>query len=68
MLKTNTGRMLMIDEDDNDDGGERITRDINLSDNGEALVGFRGSHSQYIDSLSIYKARRLDCTKPKRKY
>lgn len=68
MLKTNTGRMLMIDDDDNeDDDDNRITKDINLSDNGEALVGFKGSHGQYIDSLAIYKASRQDVSKPKKK-
>lgn len=41
MLKTNEGRMLMMDEPEHDDL-ECEQYDYNLSDNGEVLVGFKG--------------------------
>ena len=35
-------------------------KDYNLSDNGEALVGFWGNYDLYLTELGIYTAKRLD--------
>ena len=65
MMKTSQGNMLMLEEDnsegeDKHDTSRVQSKDINLSDNGEALVGFKGTTGLYIETLSVYKAKRLD--------
>jgi hypothetical protein len=35
--------------------------DFNLSDVGEALIGFKGKFGRYIENLAFYKATRIEC-------
>ena len=37
-----------------------MVRDFNLSEYGEALVGFQGELGNYVKSLGIYKVVRID--------
>jgi hypothetical protein len=45
---------------DSPENEELTTEDFNLTDSNEALIAFKGSFKKYIDSLSFYKASRLD--------
>ena len=58
LLKTSAGRMLLMDEAEHENL-ECQQRDYNLSDNGEALVGFKGKFDLYITNLAFYKATRV---------
>lgn len=64
MMKTNQGNMLMMDEESGVNQQAKYyksqCKDVNLVDNGEALLGFRGTHNNYIETLHVYKAKRLD--------
>ena len=55
MLKTSKGNMLVMDEHEGEEEVE--TRDFNLADEGEALIGFKGKYGpKIIKSLGMYKA------------
>lgn len=57
MLKTSNGNMLVMDEADKEEEEEVTTKDFNLSDYGEALIGFKGKYGpRLIKSLGFYKA------------
>ena len=57
MLKTSKGNMLVMDEHEGEEEEEVETRDFNLADEGEALIGFKGKYGpKIIKSLGMYKA------------
>ncbi|TNV76362.1 hypothetical protein FGO68_gene6686 [Halteria grandinella] len=66
VLKTSEGRMLMMDEAEHEDL-ECDQLDFNLSDAGEALIGFKGQFDNYISNLAFYKATRVGFKTVKRK-
>lgn len=59
ILKSNLSNMLVMD-DDKEQVEDLQTMEVNLADNLEALIGFKGMADEYISKLSIYKASRID--------
>ncbi len=48
------------DEDRETQNDTYETKDFNLADQGEALIGFKGKFGRFIESLAFYKAQRID--------
>lgn len=63
IIKTSHNNMLVMEEDEKyrkKYGEDYIeTLDFNLSDNDEALIGFKGMYGRTIKSLGFYKATRI---------
>ncbi len=59
IIKTSHNNMLVMEEDEqhkNNEDDYVETLDFNLSDNNEALIGFKGMYGKTIKSLGFYKA------------
>ena len=67
LLKTTDGQKVMVeDEDAHISQNNILSKDINLADNGAAVVGFRGACEDRIESLAILTAQRNDAPLQKR--
>jgi len=62
VVKTSKGQNLQVEDDEEESYHEEEvhTKDFNLTDTGQALVGFKGRMGVFLEQLSIYKATRLD--------
>ena len=60
LVKSNLGHMLVMDESHADHKAQNFeTKEINLADGHEALVGFKTQFEDYLTNLAIYTATRV---------
>ena len=57
--------MLLMDEEEHENLECRQC-DFNLSDSGDALIGFKGHFDMYVNNLAFYKATRIGYKIPKK--